>query len=124
VAISRSSVESLKNNRGGKMHILLSPKSVGTTSGFLGTLALAPDEVFVKHYHPYSDEYVYIVKGEVTFEDDDTAVIAPAETGVFVSRLAPHRLRNTGTTEAILVFFCSPLAPSPEQGHVLLEEPE
>src|SRR5687767_10818336 len=121
--ISRDAAPTLKNDRGGIMQILLSPKSVGSTAGFLGTLSLAPGEFFLKHYHPYSEECLYIVQGEITIENDEQAMVARAGTGVFIPRLAPHRLHNTGKTETLLVFFCSPLAPSPDQGHVMLEEP-
>lgn len=121
-SIHRSAVNPLKQNRGGRLHVLLAPKTVGTSAGFLGTLALDPGEVFLKHYHPYSEECFYVVKGEVTIEGDENTIVASEGTGVFIPKDEPHRLRNTGSEETILVFFCSPLAPSPEQGHVMLEE--
>jgi quercetin dioxygenase-like cupin family protein len=118
-----STVEPLKHNRGGVLQVLLSAKTTGNTAGFLGTFALQPDEVFLKHYHPYSEECFYVIKGEVTIENDkDAAIVAKEGTGVFVPRNEPHRLRNAGSEETLLVFFCSPLAPSPSEGHVLLEE--
>jgi len=123
-AISRSDVPPLSNNRGGRTHILLAPRTVGIHSAFMGTLTLEPQEVFIKHMHPYSDECVYIVQGEVTFEGDENTVVASVGTGVFIPRSSPHRLQNTGAAAAVLVFFCTPLAPTPEQGHVLLEFPE
>lgn len=121
-SIQRSAVEPLKQTRGGKMHVLLSQKTVGTSAGFLGTLALGSGEVFLKHYHPYSEEYFFVVQGEVTIEGDENTVVAPAGTAVFIPKEEPHRLRNTSVEETILVFFCSPLAPSPAEGHVLLED--
>ena len=120
-SIPRSTVEPLNHGRGGLLHVLLSPKTAGTSAGFLGTLTLAPSEVFLKHYHPYSEECFYVVKGEVTVEGEETTIVAQAETGVFIPREAAHRLRNDGSEETILVFFCSPLAPTPAQGHVMLE---
>lgn len=120
-SIPRSTVEPLNHGRGGLLHVLLSPKTAGTSAGFLGTLTLAPGEVFLKHYHPYSEECFYVVKGEVTVEGEETTIVAQAETGVFIPREAAHRLRNDGSGETILVFFCSPLAPTPAQGHVMLE---
>lgn len=121
-SVHRSSVEPLKQNRGGRLHVLLSAKTTGNTAGFLGTFALSPGEVFLKHYHPYSEECFYVIKGTVTVEGDENTIIAPEGTAVFVPKNEPHRLRNTGSEETILVFFCSPLAPSPAEGHVLLEE--
>lgn len=123
-AISRSLVEPLEQKRGGTLHILLSPKTAGTTSGFLGTLQLAPGEVFQNHYHPYSDEHIYIAEGEITIEGDDATTTAQSGTSVLIPRLAPHRLRNTGAVDTLIVFFCSPLAPAPELGHVMLETTE
>ncbi len=121
--VQRSTVVPLNHNRGGTLHILLSTKTTGNTAGFLGTFALSPGEVFLKHYHPYSEECFYVIKGAVTIENDkDPPVVASEGTGVFVPKNEPHRLRNEGSEETVLVFFCSPLAPSPTEGHVLLEE--
>ncbi len=121
-SIQRSTVEPLKQNRGGRLHVLLNPKTAGTTAGFLGTLALDPGEVFLKHYHPYSEECFYVMQGELTIENDDHTTVADEGSAVFIPKFEPHRLRNTGSKETILVFFCSPLAPSPAEGHVILEE--
>jgi putative monooxygenase len=120
-SIHRSEVEPLKQNRGGRLYTLLSPKNTGNTAGYLGILALSPNEVFLKHYHPYSEECFYVMKGEVTIEGDEHTFVANEGTAVFVPKFEPHRLRNRGQEEALLVFFCSPLAPSPAEGHVMLE---
>jgi putative monooxygenase len=120
-AIERSTVPA-KADRGGQMHILLSPRTVTTHSGFMGTLALAPGEAYKNHYHPYSDEYLYIIAGEVTITGDTCTITAQAGTGVFIPKPTPHRLQNTGNVEATLVFFSTPLAPRPDLGHVMLED--
>ncbi len=120
-AIERSAV-SAKADRGGLMHILLSPKTVKTQTGFMGTLTLTPGEVYKNHYHPYSDEYLYVVAGEITITGDTNAVTAENGTGVFIPKLTPHRLQNTGNVETTLVFFSTPLAPRPDLGHVMLED--
>lgn len=120
-AIKRSAV-SAKDDRGGQMHILLSPRTVETQTGFMGTLVLAPEEAYKNHYHPYSDEYLYVVAGEVTITGDTNAITAQAGTGVFIPKSTPHRLQNTGTAETTLVFFSTPLAPRPDLGHVMLED--
>lgn len=120
-SVNSATVEPLKSDRGGRLHILLSTKTTGNTAGFLGTFALSPGEVFLKHYHPYSEECFYVIKGEVTIEGDENTVVAPAGTAVFIPKKEPHRLRNLGKEETVLVFFCSPLAPSPAEGHVTIE---
>jgi putative monooxygenase len=40
--------------RGGDIRVLLSPASVGSGAGFLGTLTLEPGEIVTEHWHPYS----------------------------------------------------------------------
>ena len=52
--------------RGGDIRMLLSPATVGSTSGFLGTLTLEPGEVVTEHWHPYSEEFLYCAGGVVT----------------------------------------------------------
>jgi putative monooxygenase len=41
--------------RGGEVRTLLSPKSVGSTSGFMGVATIAPGDWISEHYHPYSN---------------------------------------------------------------------
>lgn len=121
--IAQQDIEPTNNGRGGTMHILLSPKTVGAmATGFMGTLTLAPGEVFGMHYHPYSDEYAYVVDGEIVVENDEQTVTAQARTALYLPKMVPHRLHNRGTISASVVFFCTPLAPSPELGHVLVTE--
>ncbi|HLZ81049.1 MAG TPA: cupin domain-containing protein [Ktedonobacteraceae bacterium] len=120
-AIQRSAI-SAKADRGGQMHILLSPKTVETQTGFMGTLVLAPEEVYKNHYHPYSDEYLYVIDGEITITGDTNTITAQTSTGVFIPKNTPHRLQNTGDVNTVLVFFSTPLAPRPELGHVMLED--
>ncbi|HET8844121.1 MAG TPA: cupin domain-containing protein [Ktedonobacteraceae bacterium] len=122
VSTQRANVKPLNQDRGGRLQVLLSPQSVGTSAGFLGTLTLDPGEVFLKHYHPYSEECFYVVKGQVLVEGDHGTFVANEDTAVFVPKYEPHRLTNTGTEETLLVFFCSPLAPTPPEGHILLEQ--
>src|SRR5437660_7544785 len=44
--------------RGGEIRILLSPGTVGSTTGFLGVLGLDPAEHVTEHYHPYFEEFL------------------------------------------------------------------
>jgi len=88
----------------------------------MGTLSLAAGEVYKKHYHPYSDEYVYVVEGEVTIIGDDNTITAQAGSGVFIPKEAPHRLENRSSSDTMVVFFSCPLAPRPDLGHVMLED--
>ena len=105
--------------RGGDIRVVLGPKTVGSTSGFMGTLALAPGEYVSEHYHPYSEEFLYLVRGRLTVQIEDAQKIelAPGE-GFMVPTGLRHRVMNTGHEEADAVFHLSPLAPRPELGHV------
>jgi putative monooxygenase len=108
--------------RGGDIRTLLSPASVGSTSGFLGTLTLTPGEVVTEHWHPYSEEFLYCVSGLVTARLDGQHHVVAAEHGVLIPIGMRHRLVNTGDVDAFLVFHLSPLAPRPDLGHVDTEE--
>ncbi|MEU1686777.1 cupin domain-containing protein [Micromonospora sp. NPDC005707] len=104
--------------RGGELRVLLGPKTVGSTSGFLGVATLAPGERIAEHYHPYSEEFLYVARGAITVDLDDRPVPLAAGEALFVAREVRHRLRNTGDEPAEVVFHLGPLAPRPELGHV------
>ncbi|MEU0152892.1 cupin domain-containing protein [Micromonospora fulviviridis] len=104
--------------RGGELRVLLGPKTVGSTSGFLGVATLAPGERIAEHYHPYSEEFLYVARGAITVDLDDRPVPLAAGEALFVPRHVRHRLRNTGDEPAEVVFHLGPLAPRPELGHV------
>ncbi|RGC67595.1 hypothetical protein C5N14_17600 [Micromonospora sp. MW-13] len=104
--------------RGGELRVLLGPKTVGSTSGFMGVAVLAPGERIAEHYHPYSEEFLYVTRGAITVDLDDRPVPLAAGESLFVPVNVRHRLRNTGTEPAEVVFHLGPLAPRPELGHV------
>jgi putative monooxygenase len=104
--------------RGGAIRVLLSPRTVGSTSGFMGMVTLAPGERIAEHYHPYSEEFLCIVAGEITADLDGVAHALREREGMLISPNVRHRLRNEGDTEASAVFHLGPLAPRPELGHV------
>ncbi|MEC3974250.1 cupin domain-containing protein [Amycolatopsis sp. H20-H5] len=83
---------------------------------------IAPGDYISSHLHPYSEEFVFLVRGELRCDLGDEAVELTAGQGLLVPKETPHRLVNTGTVEAFLVFHLGPLAPRPELGHVDLEE--
>ncbi|MFE0151296.1 cupin domain-containing protein [Nonomuraea sp. NPDC059007] len=109
--------------RGGDIRVLLSPKTVRSTSGFMGVLRLAPGEFVAEHYHPHSEEFLYVVRGTLTMRVEDESVELGPGDGLMVPIGARHRLVNTGAEEGEAVFHLSPLAPRPELGHVDTEEP-
>jgi putative monooxygenase len=104
--------------RGGDIRTVLSPATTGATSGFLGTLTLLPGEVVTEHWHPYSEEFLYCVRGTITVRLDGQPHTLRADEGVLIPLGVKHRLMNTSTETAFLVFSLGPLAPRPELGHV------
>ncbi|MFC0505804.1 cupin domain-containing protein [Micromonospora costi] len=110
--------------RGGELRVLLGPRTVGSTSGFLGVATLRPGERIAEHYHPYSEEFLYVARGAITVDLDDRPVPLGAGEALFVPVEVRHRLRNTGDEPAEVVFHLGPLAPRPELGHVDTEVAE
>ena len=104
--------------RGGDIRVVLSPRTVGATSGFMGTVTLQPGEFVAEHYHPHSEEFLYVVSGDLVLRLDGQPLPLSAGEGTMVAIGVRHRLENTGDTTALLVFHLSPLAPRPELGHV------
>lgn len=104
--------------RGGELRVLLGPRTVGSTSGFMGVATLRPGERIAEHYHPYSEEFLYVAQGAITVDLDDAPVPLATGEALFVPINVRHRLRNTGTVDAEVVFHLGPLAPRPELGHV------
>nr|WP_240777303.1 cupin domain-containing protein [Nonomuraea basaltis] len=95
---------------------------MGASSGFLGAVRLAPGEKVAEHYHPYSEEFVFLARGELRVDLDDEPVALGEEQSLLVPRNVRHRLTNVGRDEALVIFQLSPLAPRPELGHVDTEE--
>ncbi|MDA3647665.1 cupin domain-containing protein [Saccharopolyspora indica] len=108
--------------RGGDIRTTLSPRTVGCSSGFGGVLHLRPGEFVTEHYHPYSEEFLHVVAGELEMRLDGEPVRLTAGDSLLVPIRVRHRLVNTGREPAHLVFHLSPLAPRPELGHVDTEE--
>ena len=110
-------------HRGGEIRVLLSPKTVGARSGFLGILRLDPGDYVTEHYHPYSEEFLYVVRGRLLVRVDTEPVELTAGEALLVPMEARHRVENVGDSPAEAVFQLSPLAPRPELGHVDTEAP-
>ena len=118
------SIEDVPSNRrrGGDIRTILSPATVGSTAGFMGTLRLAPAEVVTEHWHPYSEEFLFCLEGAITVRLDGRELALKANEGVHIPLGVKHRLMNDGSTPAFLVFALGPLAPRPELGHVDTEQ--
>jgi mannose-6-phosphate isomerase-like protein (cupin superfamily) len=104
--------------RGGDVRTMVSPATCGSSSGFCGAVRLLPGEKVSEHYHPYSEEYLFVATGTLTVDLDGDPVTVGAEQALLIPRNVRHRLTNTGDVESLAVFQLSPLAPRPELGHV------
>ncbi|MFI9584659.1 cupin domain-containing protein [Streptomyces sp. NPDC052236] len=110
--------------RGGDLRAMLTPTAVGATSGFMGLAIMQPGERIGEHYHPYSEEFVYVVSGRLEVDlDGETHAMRPDQ-GLLIPLNMRHRFRNIGDVEARMVFHLGPLAPRPELGHVDTEDSE
>ncbi len=109
--------------RGGEIFTLLSPGTVDCTSGFMGVARMRAGESIAEHYHPYSEEFVYLVSGELEVDIDGQPHRITSGEAALIPINTRHRLRNESDGEAFLVFHCGPLAPRPELGHVDTEIP-
>lgn len=110
------------SRRGGDVRTLLSPKSVGSTSGFGGVATIGAGDWISEHYHPYSEEFVYVVRGSISARLDGEVEEVRAGQALFIPINVKHRLANEGDEEAFIVFHLGPLAPEPPLGHVDTEE--
>ncbi|MCX4579221.1 cupin domain-containing protein [Streptomyces sp. NBC_01571] len=108
--------------RGGDIRAMLTPATAGSTSGFMGLAIVQPGERIGEHYHPYSEEFVYVVTGALEVDLDGEAHALRPDQGLLIPINMRHRFRNVGDTEARMVFHLGPLAPRPSLGHVDTEE--
>lgn len=107
---------------GGEMRPVLSPSSAGSTTGFMGTGRIAVGDWVDEHYHPYSEEFLYILSGEATAEINEETYVIGGEQGIVIPIGLRHRVSNRGSEEVRFIYHLGPLAPSPEEGHVTTEK--
>jgi putative monooxygenase len=108
--------------RGSDVRVLLSPRSAGATSGFSGVVTMGTGERVSAHHHPYSEEFLFVVRGRVRVQLDDAEAELAAGEALLIPPYCSHRLVNDGDEEAFVVFHLGPLAPRPELGHVDTEK--
>lgn len=84
----------------------------------MGVAMLNPGEVITEHYHPYSEEFLYVAQGQLNIRLDGEPLQVSAGESILIPKNVRHRLENNIDVQASVVFFLSPLAPRPELGHV------
>lgn len=112
-------------DRGGEIHVLISPTSVQSTQMIMGTATVPVGGSVLLHQHPHSEECFYVLqgKGEITVEGVGTVPFQPGE-AVLTPQGSTHSIVNVGDEEIRVVFAAAPLAPSPAEGHIILESGE
>ncbi len=110
-------------DRGGEIHVLISPTSVGSTKMIMGTATVPVGGKVLKHAHPHSEECVYVLKGrgKIEFEGIGEVYFQPGQ-AVLTPQGKAHSIYNVGDEEILVVFASGPLAPSPKEGHIILEQ--
>jgi putative monooxygenase len=105
-------------DKGGVIHVLVSPKTVGSRNLILGT-ATVPVGVTIKaHVHDYGEECFYVLQGQGCVHMEDIGAIEfRANTAVRIPQGVTHSIENTGDEEILVVFATAPLAPTAESGH-------
>lgn len=84
----------------------------------MGLAIVQPGERIGEHYHPYSEEFVYVVSGALEVDLDGETYALQPDHGLLIPIDVRHRFRNVGDVEARMVFHLGPLAPRPSLGHV------
>jgi putative monooxygenase len=84
----------------------------------MGALTLEPGRYINEHLHPYSEEFLYVVRGDLVLRLEGEPIALGAGDAALVPIGQRHRLENVGTERAQVVFHLGPLAPRPELGHV------
>lgn len=109
-------------DRGGEIHVLISPTSVQSTKMIMGTATVPIGGKVLGHAHPHSEECFYVLqgRGEITVEGVGKVAFKAGE-AVLTPQGAAHSIVNVGDEEILVVFASGPLAPSPKEGHIILE---
>jgi len=84
----------------------------------MGVATLAPGERISEHYHPYSEEFIFVVSGGLDAQLDGESHRLGARDALLIPLNVRHRLVNDGQEDAFIVFHLGPLAPRPDAGHV------
>ena len=109
-------------DRGGEIHVLISPTSVQSTKLIMGTATVPVGGRVLGHSHPHSEECFYVMQGKGEIKVDGVGVVPfAAGQAVLTPQNTAHSIVNTGDEEIRVVFASGPLAPSPKEGHIILE---
>jgi putative monooxygenase len=105
-------------DKGGVIHILISPKTVGSCNLILGTATVPVGVTIKEHIHDYGEESFYVLRGhgQVHLANGETVVFHPGS-AVRIPQGVSHSIENTSGEEILVVFATAPLAPTAVSGH-------
>jgi putative monooxygenase len=106
---------------GGSVYPLLTPRTVGSTTGNMGLLRLNPGEWNAEHTHPFSEEYVIVLQGTLLIRIDDVPYTLQTHDALIVPINARHRLSNEGEGEVLVAYTLAPLPPAGKRMHIFTE---
>jgi putative monooxygenase len=110
-------------DRGGEIHVLISPTSVGSTKMIMGTATVPVGGKVLNHAHPHSEECFYVLRGQGKIVVEGVGEVNfQAGQAVLTPQGKAHSIYNVGEEEILVVFASGPLAPSPKEGHIILEQ--
>lgn len=110
-------------DKGGKVYILISPKTVGSKNGIMGKGITPVNGTVAEHVHNYSEENFFVIKGKgKVYFGTGEVIDFEAGSAVCVPQGARHRVENTGDEDLEVIFASGPLAPSPKLGHVNIND--
>jgi putative monooxygenase len=100
---------------------MLTPQTVGSTTGNMGLLILSPGEWNAEHIHPFSEEYLIVTQGALLIRVDGVPHTLRPQQGLIVPINARHRLWNEGGTAVQVIYALAPSPPVGEQMHIFTE---
>lgn len=106
---------------GCQSHLLISPATVGSTQMIVGTTTVPVGVKVLRVVHPHSEKCFYILRGEGKIVFDDDEVTFRGGQALLIPQGTPYSVYNLGNEEMQLLSVCAPLAPSPKEGHIILE---
>ena len=105
-------------DKGGEIHILISPKTVGSQQLIMGTATVPVGTTVKAHVHDYGEECFYVLSGcgQLYLESIGTIDFQQGS-AVRIPQGIIHSIKNTGEEDILVVFATAPLAPTAVAGH-------
>lgn len=103
-------------------HLLIAPPTVGSTKMIMGVTTVPVGVKVVRVVHPHSEKCFYVLEGRGKIVFEEVEVPCQAGQAVLIPQGEPYSVHNVGDKQMRLLSACTPLAPSPKEGHIILGE--